>query len=220
MTLASFVGGMLGVVVPCWTHVDLDTANPFGLLMAVSMRKVPRTADELADLPDDGNRYELIDGELFVTPAPVRTHQRMVAQLFMRLHEFAASVGLEVMLSPTAVRASPVTEVEPDLLVLPRHFDGRELHRWEPMSALRLAIEILSPGTARVDRGRKRQLYLESGVPEYWVVDLEARAVEVWHVGAEAARIARDTLRWQPGEAATPLDIDLRAVFMAVLGPG
>ena len=187
--------------------------------MAVSVRKVPRTADELADLPDDGNRYELIDGELFVTPAPVRAHQRMVAALFRALDPYARQIGLEVMLSPTAVRASSVTEVEPDLLVLPKELDGRELYRWEPMAALQLAIEIVSPGTAGVDRGRKRELYIESGVPEYWVVDLDARAIEMWCVGAASARISEDRLWWAPDAGSTRLEIDVRALFGEVLGP-
>ncbi len=181
--------------------------------MAVSVRKVPRTADELANLPDDGNRYELIDGELFVTPAPVRAHQRMVAALFRVLDPFARQSGLEVMLSPTAVRASPVTEVEPDLLVLPKEFDGRELYRWEPMLALVLAIEIVSPSTAGVDRGRKRELYLEGGVPEYWVVDLDARVIEVWYVGVGSARISDDRLFWAPSAVSTRLEIDVCALF-------
>lgn len=186
--------------------------------MATTVRKAPRTADELADLPDDGNRYELIDGELFVTPAPVRTHQRMVAALFRVLDSYARNAGLEVMLSPTAVRASPLSEVQPDLLVLPREFDGRELYQWEPMSALVLAIEILSPSTAAVDRGKKRKSYLHSGVPAYWIVDLDARVVEVWRDGDHAARIIADELEWVTAGESNALTIDVRALFGEVTG--
>ncbi len=181
--------------------------------MTMRAFKIPRTADELADLPDDGNRYELIDGELFVTPAPVREHQRMVAALLLCLDAYGRRLGLEVMLAPTAVRASHVTEVEPDLLVLPRQFDGRDLVRWEPMSALVLAIEIVSPGTEHVDRGRKRDLYQRSGVPEYWIVDVDARSVTVWHPGGTSPTQVTDVLRWRPDVAVSALDIDLPALF-------
>ena len=79
------------------------------MAMAVHTRRF--TADELADLPDDGNRYEVIDGELFVTPAPMVVHQRVLMMFLRRLDSYADNCGLELLPAPTVVRASPVTEV-------------------------------------------------------------------------------------------------------------
>lgn len=84
------------------------------------------------------------------------------------------------------------------------------------MSVLVLVIEIVSPGTGRVDRGRKRELYQRSGVPEYWVVDVDARTVEAWHARSSAPIVCADVLPWQPAAAATPLTIDLPALFADV----
>ena len=181
--------------------------------MAMRAPPLPRTADELDHTPDDGYRYEIIDGVVLVTPPPPRGHQRLVFLLAKRLDAFAASHGLEVMIAPIDVRASPVTQVEPDLLVLPRHFEGRELTRWEPMSALVLVVEILSPSTAHVDRGRKRELYLERGVPEYWIVDEVSGSVALWRPGAGEARHVRDTLIWTPPGVTESLDVDLVSIF-------
>ena len=181
----------------------------------MAMRAVPlyRTADDLDDRPDDRNRYEIIDGEVLVTPPPSLGHQRRLRELLLRLHPFALARGLEVLFAPLDVRASPVTQVEPDLLVLPLHFEGRGLVRWEPMSALVLVVEILSPSTAHVDRGRKRELYLEQGVPEYWIVDEVSRSVAVWRPGAGEAQHVRDTLVWTPPGVTESLDVDLVSLF-------
>ncbi len=181
--------------------------------MAMRAGSLYRTADDLDDRPDDGNRYEIIDGVVLVTPPPSLGHQRILRELFLRLHSFASARGLEVLFAPVDVRASPVTQVEPDLLVLPRHFEGSEHVRWAPMSALVLAVEILSPSTAHVDRGRKRELYLAEGIPEYWIVDGSSRWVEVWRPGAADAQRVRDTLVWTPPGATESLDVDLVALF-------
>jgi Uma2 family endonuclease len=185
--------------------------------MGMSVPKVPTTADELDDLPDDGNRYEIIDGELFVTPAPGRRHQRVLLRLFALLDAYARALGLEVMIAPIDVRASHNSQVQPDLLVLPRHFEGREANRWEQMSRLLLAVETLSRSTKRRDRKEKKRLYLANGVREYWIVDIDARCTEVWLPDALSARVVRDTLVWQPLPDREPLRIDLVALFDEVL---
>ncbi len=111
----------------------------------MAQRALPqvRTADDLALLPDDGNRYELIDGELFVTPAPIVLHQRAQMQLIARLLDYVTAHGMELLAAPTAVRASQWTEVQPDLLVLHRSPPDVLDARWVPMPTLALAVEIL-----------------------------------------------------------------------------
>ncbi len=183
--------------------------------MAMRAPKVPRTADDLDALPADGKRYELIDGELFVSAAPAVAHQRMLLRLAMQLFPFAEPLGIEVAVAPVDVRASIVTQVEPDLLALPRRHVERGRTRWEPMSLLLLAVEILSPSTAAVDRGQKRQLYTSAGVDQYWIVDLDACTVEVWRPGSTLVHVytVGDALRWQPVAGAEALEIDMAALF-------
>ena len=174
------------------------------------------TADDLADLPDDGNRYEVIDGVLLVTPAPLLLHQRAQMQLIALLQPYAESIGLELFAAPTAVRASDITELQPDLLAYRPARRDLESERWVPMPSLALAVEILSPSTRHRDRGIKRQTYLDLGVAEYWTVDPEARAVDVWRPAETAPEARRDALVWRPVAGREPLVIDLRRFFVRV----
>ena len=177
----------------------------------------PVTADQLATMPDDGRRYEVIDGVLFVTPAPARTHQRAQMELAMLLFAFAKALGLEVLAAPTAVRASEKTEVQPDLIVLPRRASGRDDTPYERMAQLVLAIEIVSPSSVRTDRGVKRQLYMERDVPEYWIVDTNAGRVERWRAGAANSELCAELLVWEPVAGREALEIDLKEYFAAVI---
>ncbi len=175
------------------------------------------TVDELALLPDDGNRYEIVDGELLVTPAPSKLHQRGVRELVRLFLPFLEQTDLELYFAPTAVQWGPRSEVEPDLLVVPVERDDAQRHI-EGLQTLWLAIEVLSPSTARADRHVKRAAYLSNGVPDYWIVDLANRFVERWRPGDDAPEILVDTLRWQPTESVKPLVIDLPAYFGRVHG--
>ncbi|MCC7055439.1 MAG: Uma2 family endonuclease [Gemmatimonadaceae bacterium] len=174
------------------------------------------TADDLADMPDDGNRYEVIDGVLYVTPAPVLSHQWVQARLIAVLPAYVQAIGLMLFVAPTAVRASEITEVQPDLLIFdPARVDPDEERRL-PMSSLVLAVEILSPSTRHRDRGLKRRTYLANGVAEYWVVDAKRRSVDVWQAGAETPDVRVDTLTWQPVVGHAPLVINLGEIFTRV----
>ena len=176
---------------------------------------LPLTADDLDEFPSDGNRYEIIDGVLYVSATPSRAHQRMVRALLRYLDAHAEALGFEVLFAPVDVRMSPVTQVEPDLLVFPRAEANALETRWMPMSMLVLAVEVLSPSTAHVDRGRKRELYMGEGVAQYWIVDIEAYTVEVWTPGANVAAVlqADQVLQWQPVADVAPLVVELRALF-------
>ena len=144
------------------------------------------TWQDVQQLPDDGNRYEAIDGELCVTPAPSLRHQRILMRLTLALHHLLVEPGHgELFFAPTGVEF-PATEegVQPDLLFVSNQRRGILADQWI-RGAPDLVVEILSPTTAHRDRGVKRKLYDRQGVSVYWIVDPDARAVEVWTFGTE-----------------------------------
>ncbi len=135
------------------------------------------TRADLAELPDDGLRYELIDGVLFVTPAPATRHQVISSRLVFVLMS-AVPRELRVLTAPYAVVLADDTEVQPDLLVAPRdRFTDQEL----PGAPL-LVVEILSPSTRRTDLQIKKERYQRAGVPSYWVIDPHEPRLTVWEL--------------------------------------
>ena len=152
----------------------------------------PLTRADLEDLPDDGHRYELIDGVLIVSPGPQLPHQDMVGNLYLLLRA-ACPPHLKVVLAPFAVALADDTEVQPDLLVAERtQFTRKEL----PGPPL-LAIEVLSPSTRRIDLLLKRDRLQAAGVASYWIVDPDEVSVTVLElcegVYVEVARVAGDS---------------------------
>ena len=138
------------------------------------------TYADLAAFPDDGIRRELIHGELIVSPSPLVRHQRLVGYLHLRLGGFVESHGGgEVFLAPMDVLFSDDNVVEPDLFFVPSAA-SQIITRANIQGVPALVIEVLS--NARIDRIRKRDLYAEFGVPEYWIVDPEADRVEVYRL--------------------------------------
>ena len=137
----------------------------------VAMTVMPReardwTVEDLDQVPDDGLQYELLDGLLLVTPAPVPVHQRAIGNLHLLLRE-ACPPGFEVFLAPLDWRPDLRTSLQPDLLVV-RHDDVGPTNITAPLV---LAVEVLSPSTRRKDRVLKRSKYEECGVDSYWIVD-------------------------------------------------
>ena len=173
------------------------------------------TFDDWLRYPDDGKIYEVIEGELFVSPPPAIRHQRIARNLLRHIDPFlqTRSTG-EVLFAPVGVRFSEDNVLEPDLVVIlgPRLARGEE-------SALDgapdLVVEILSPGTAGRDLGAKRAVYERFGVPEYWIVDPIAATIQVLALtdGAyrEAALYRRDQTLLSPLLAG--LEIPLAKVF-------
>src|SRR5579885_1228162 len=155
-------------------YVRLANVSPRGYGMAMPAAKAEWTVDMLDALPDDGNRYELIDGELFVTPAPSTVHQVVVGTLYARLraHLRPSSVARAVI-SPADVRRDDrkKNRVQPDVFVVALRDKAWPAAVFD-LGDLLLAVEVVSPGYARYDFQTKRELYLASGVPEYWVVDV------------------------------------------------
>lgn len=174
------------------------------------------TAAMVRALPDDGFRHEVIDGEHIVTPAPSWTHQRAVLQLARRLMDYLAQhpVG-EVIISPADIEFDEHNMVEPDLFVVPLP-GGKRPRAWEDVRALLLAVEVLSPSTFRTDRFRKRRLYQQNSVPEYWIVDFDARVFERWRAGEDEGAVLTERLVWQPDAAIPALTFDLGEYFRDV----
>ena len=145
-------------------------------LMGMPSTATRWTAEMVRALPDDGNRYEVVDGVLLVTPSPRRLHQHAVLQLAKRLDDYVETVGVgAVLVSPSDIELDPHGMVQPDVFV-EGLVDDRPAREWNAGAPLLLVVEVLSPGTARADRITKRDRYRRAGIPAYWIVDLDARA--------------------------------------------
>lgn len=170
------------------------------------------TADMVRALPDDGKRYEVIAGELFVTPAPRWLHQELVVRLLVLLRVYLERWPrlASALASPADISWDDDTLVQPDLFVVPA---SEVSASWRTAQTLLLAIEVLSPSSARADRVRKRQLYQRVGVREYWIVDAESRVVEVWRPGEDRPAIVTDRLAWFASGVAEPCTVELDALF-------
>ena len=179
--------------------------------------QVPRyTAEEVRRFPDDRLRYEVIHGELFVTPAPGTAHQRAVLELGRRLQEYLLNHRIgEALVAPYEVEFAEDTAVQPDVLVI---LDDRahQLTAERLIGPPSLAIEVVSYSSKRTDRLQKRSLYVEEGVEEYWIVDPGERRVERWRAGATEPQVLTDRLEWAPRAGVPALVIDLSALFRTI----
>lgn len=124
------------------------------------------TVDDLENLPDDGLQYELLDGILLVTPAPIPIHQAAIGELFKAL-DAACPPHLKVFVAPLDWQPDKRTSLQPDLLVVARDDIGQK----NITRPIVLAVEVLSPSTRRKDRVLKYSKYADSGVASYWIVD-------------------------------------------------
>ncbi|HZJ06530.1 MAG TPA: Uma2 family endonuclease [Nocardioidaceae bacterium] len=140
-------------------------------------RSRPLNRRDLESMPDDGHRYELIDGALIVTPAPSYRHQDVVGHLHVLLTS-VCPVDLKVLLAPFDVALADDTVMQPDLLVARRSdFTARDL----PTAPL-LAVEVLSPSTRRIDRTLKLARLEAAGCRSYWVVDPDGPGLTAWQL--------------------------------------
>ena len=177
-----------------------------------SLREVRALIDES---PLATPRYELVDGELLVTPSPVTRHQVAVDELNLELMLYLRreTVG-KALTSPCDVELEEESLLQPDVFVIP----SMEWHRLGgglPVRELILAVEVLSPGSSRHDRVRKRPLY-QRNVPEYWIVDLDARLIERWRSEDERPELVTSSLEWQPEGAAQPFVLEVERYFDTV----
>ncbi len=176
------------------------------------------TPEDVWALPDDGKRYECIDGVLLVTPSPRWSHQDLVVAFTDQLRGWVKKRGIgRLLVAPADVRLTRTTLVQPDVFVAQPRADGSPAQEKDAELRLLLAIEILSPSTARRDRTVKRAFYQRAGV-EYWIVDPDARVVERWLPHDERPDIVSASLTWQPSGASDALVVDLVALFTDALG--
>lgn len=176
------------------------------------------TAADVRALMDESRgwpRYELIGGELVVTPSPGFRHQGAVAELLFLLaaHLRDRPIGV-VFASPADLELEPGTITQPDVFVIPAGgaaSDGDVV--WSDVTRLLLAIEVISPGSICTDRVIKREYYLNVGVPDYVIADVDARIVECWTQGRETPHVLRDQFAWQAEGASEALNISLPEFF-------
>jgi Uma2 family endonuclease len=150
--------------------------------------KVVWTYEDYRTLPDDGRRYEVIDGDLFVTPAPTITHQGASKRIYKALLLQVEDAGLGVVYdAPIDVMLSSIRVVQPDIVVVLKAREGIITERGIE-GAPDIAVEILSQSTRTADLHAKRNLYASEGVREYWIVDTEEHTVEVLELAADGYR--------------------------------
>lgn len=174
------------------------------------------TADMVRALPDDGNIYEVVHGELLVSPAPRPWHEEVAIRLLESLrgylrrepvgHAFGSRSDLSWGLRDVLV--------SPDLFVVPLE-EARRLD-WLTLRTVLLAAEVLSPSSTRADRFTKRRLYQERGVPLYWVIDPDGQFAEIWRPEDEFPTIERRTLVWHPSQSVAPFALELAELFRAI----
>ena len=173
------------------------------------------TADMVRALPEDGNCYEVVYGELLVTPAPTVWHEVLQRRLLVALDHYLRATGIgEVLGSRADISWGPDVLVSPDVFVVPLE-QARSLD-WARMRDLVLVAEILSPSSLRHDRFIKRRRYQEAGIPVYWIVDPEERRVEVWTPSDTLPRIEHEVLIWQPAGAAEAFSLPMSELFRAL----
>jgi len=178
------------------------------------------TVEMLDALPDDGQRYEIIDGELYVTPAPSDLHQLVVGALYARLRAYMrpSTVG-RAFTSPSDVRRGDRrrNRVQPDIFVV-RLVDGSRPPYPFDLSDLLLAVEVESPSNPDYDYQTKRELYLGNGVPEYWIVSPVARTLARWRGAVDPGEILTAGLQWHPAGMPEPFGLELPEFFEDALG--
>src|SRR5689334_23709007 len=178
------------------------------MAMAIS---VPRyTLADLERFPDDGNRYELLDGVLIVTPAPSNAHQVIVSRLQLPLMQAVMVPGRGQVVGPGAITLPPNTHLEPDILVYPARYPIDA--KWQEIEEHWLAVEVLSRSSRVYDREIKRDAYIALGVQEVWLVDRWNKAVEVSRTTG-AGEIVRDMLHWSVPAISRDVEISLTEVF-------
>ena len=173
------------------------------------------TVDLLDALPQSSDRFELIDGELYVTPSPGISHQGALLRLASRLLTYTDRVGVgRTVISPSDVWREERQEnrVQPDVYVVrlrggtmpPYPFHLRELL---------LAVEVASPGNPLLDYHVKRQVYPAGGVGEYWIFNIEQRSVTRFIGADDRGEVLTNRLEWHPEGAAEPFVVDLPSFF-------
>jgi Uma2 family endonuclease len=165
------------------------------------------TVDMVRAFPHDGNRYELVEGMLLVTPAPVPNHQIVISRLMNGLTNYLGLSGPAYVVSPGEIEVTPSLHLEPDVLVFPSILRSRR--KWTEITGWWLAVEVLSPSSKHYDRDYKLEAYLRVGVREVWIVDLDRRCCEISAQDGRRSLTEYEKVRWHPAEMAERLELDL-----------
>ncbi len=160
------------------------------------------TVDLLEDLPEDGLRYEIIDGILQVSPSPVPVHQRVVLKLALAFGG-ACPPHSEVFIAPLDWQPDNRTSLEPDVLVVPKAAIGPNNITGTPS----LVVEVASPSTARIDRVLKFSRYAEGGIGQYWIVDPAIPSVKIFNLIDGSYVLVSEGSCDQSVSIAEPLDV-------------
>lgn len=191
---------------------DAELPIPVGRddIMAMPIT-IPRyTVDEIESWPDDGNRYELLDGVLLVTPSPGAPHQFVTTRIAGALLGFVTEWPDLQVASPGVIMVRPKIELQPDVLVL-RRPPGEV--RWDKFTEHLLAVEVQSPSTKIYDRDYKRPAYLSLGVKEVWRVDLDRELVFVSKPGGPFDQPHDGEIRWEPPGLGRTFTLSLSQIF-------
>jgi len=183
--------------------------------MAMSFPLPTYTVDMVRAFPDDGQRYELVEGILLVTPAPAPDHQVVIARLLAALHAYLEDDGRAYVVSPGEIELAPNLHLEPDLLVFPSTFRPRT--KWTEITRWWLAAEVLSPSSKHYDRDYKLEAYLRLGVQEVWIVDLDRHCCEISGVDGRRSITEYRKVRWHPPGMTHPLELDLQTIFRDIV---
>ena len=171
------------------------------------------TVEDLDRFPNDGNRYELLDGVLLVTPAPNYSHEIVVSRLAQTLIAAVQVPGHGIAIMHGAVSLPPKTQLEPDLLVVPPRFPANS--KWQDITEHWLVVEVLSRSSRIYDREFKRDAYLALGVREVWLLDKHDRSAEISRVHGTSETV-RDTIIWHVPTLELEVRVDLREVFAGI----
>jgi len=187
--------------------------------LAVKRPKIRFTYQDYKSIPDsETKRYELLDGELLMVPAPTTYHQGISKRIEFMLYESLEKRGLgEVLHAPIDVVLGEGEEcdvVQPDIIFISKERQGI-IKEEEIQGAPDLVIEILSPATERRDRLYKKTLYARHGVLEYWIVDPQKKAIEVYKLGEKGFELVRVYVLGEILTSSTlkGLEMDLNRVF-------
>ena len=191
---------------------DAELPTPAGRddIMAMPI-SIPRyTVDEIESWPEDGNRYELLDGVLLVTPSPGAPHQLVATRITVALAGFVTEWPDVNVASPGVIIVRPKVELQPDVLVFRK---PRGETRWEKFTEHLLAVEVQSPSTKVYDRDYKRSAYLSLGVKEVWRVDLDREIVFVSKLGGAVDQPHAEMIRWEPPGLGRTFTLEVRHLF-------
>ena len=205
-------GGRILRGAPIFHVLLLPPSAPSPHLMPMLLPQITLPKYTIADLdtfPDDGQRYELLQGFLLVTPAPGAPHQVVAVRLMTALMNCVSDLAF--VTGPGVVEREPDIHLEPDVLVFPKPMPPSQ--KWKDLSGHWLAVEVYSLGSRKYDHDYKRDAYLALGVREVWLVDLDERVVLISRADGLRDEGVTNTLRWHPSEVAVELVLPLERLF-------